>query len=167
HAASVLHDAISALDGVVDIRVTTPPSAAIDKLHLPAVDQRVHEEGEDARNAFAFGEQKVDLGSDKVERADDGVAKTLRQAIGVQHTLEQLLRAGVNPAMLAHRSENELGAVFGEGGVDGIFRVGEVCGFDAGGAAPVDFARRKLDEAFIVAHAGFGDLQVLGEVQPE
>jgi hypothetical protein len=95
---------------------------------------------------------RVEARADPVEGTEERVLETLVAAERGDHAVEELLRARVDPARLADRSEDELALLLVE-----LLVL----------AHPVDLGRRREDDARLVLRRHADDLQVRLEVELE
>ena len=104
----VLDDPQHAVDRIVDVGEGALLLAAVDELHrLPVHDVR-EELREHARAALLRLLDVVEVRADPVERPEQRVvAAPAADAVGLDHAVEQLLGAGVDPALLVDRAVDE------------------------------------------------------------
>ena len=100
-------------------RASTPSSMKVkERPCLPAVDQlerlledHVRDElSEEPRAALLGLKHVVELGPDPVEGTEQGVVGAVAHAVGVDHPVEKLLRAGVDPALAARSGRRRGGS---------------------------------------------------------
>ena len=149
-AVLVLDDAGDGVHAVVNEGEGAALFAAVHELDGPAVDDVVEELGDDARGAFLRLVDVVELGADEVERAEERVVEPGGFAVGVDDAVEELLDAGINPALLGNRAEDEVAGVF----VELLVR-----------AHAVELGGGGEDEALLVFHALADDFHVGLEIQ--
>src|SRR4029077_3840018 len=159
----IVDDPRDALHRFVDIRVGAIVPAAIDQLDGRSVKKRIHKMAEDARIPGLFAGQVIDPGTDKVERANDGVGEPLLEPVSVEHPFKKLLGACVDPAMVFYWTHDQRRLILRKG----YWMFGGILSKSPGRGDPVDLASRELNDPLFVLHAKFRDLEVLDEVQLE
>ena len=95
------------VDPVRDVGETAALVAAVHELDVLAMQDIADELGQDTRAAFLGLQDVVELGADPVERPEEGEVEPLLLAVGVDHAIEQLLAAGVDPALFVNRAEHQ------------------------------------------------------------
>src|SRR5690606_37396558 len=108
NAVLVLENPHQRAHRVVDIEETALLRAAIDELNVAPAQNIAEKLRQHARGALIRGHDVVELRPDPVEGAEQRVAQKSLQPISVDHPVEKLLRAGIDPALLADRPENEI-----------------------------------------------------------
>src|SRR5690348_15556761 len=100
----VLEDGEQALDRIVDIGERALLLPAIDQLDRPAIEDIREELREDARAALLRLLDVVEVRADEIEGTKERVVEIVAHAIGVDHTVEELLGGRVDPALLLDRA---------------------------------------------------------------
>src|SRR5262249_2139687 len=108
HPVGVRDDALDAVDRVVDVDVAALVVPPVDELHLAALDEGAHEMGEPPRVPLLGGREVIYFGPDEVEGPHHRPVQPLANPVRVDDPLQELLRAAVDPAMLAHGAEDEV-----------------------------------------------------------
>ena len=85
--------------------------AAIDQPHVLAAHDVTQELRDDARAALLGRVHVVQPRADPVERAEQRVVELVAHAVGVDHAVEQLLGAGIDPARLFDRPVDQFGGI--------------------------------------------------------
>src|SRR5258708_1362779 len=151
-AVLVLDDAEKRVDAVVDEGEGAALHAAIDELDGFLEDDVRDELREEARAALLLLEDIVELRPDPVERPEKRVVDVVAHAIGVDDAVEELLRAGVDPALLVDGSIDHVG--------------GRLVQLAIGGHA-VDLGGGGKDDALLVFRALADDGEVGLEIELE
>src|SRR4029453_6200503 len=93
-AAFVRDDLHQGRDPVVDIGERALLCSAVDQLYPLAADDVPEELGDNPRASFLGLRDRVETSPDPVERAEQRVVETFLQAVSMDDTVHQLLRAG-------------------------------------------------------------------------
>src|SRR5439155_3455473 len=101
-------DAHQTLDPIVEVEKATPLLSTVYQVYRPVEDEIRDELGHDPAVADLFLVHAIEAGANPVEWTKDRVVEVVLQAVRVNHPIQQLLPAAVNPAMLVDRAEDEV-----------------------------------------------------------
>ena len=151
-AAGILQDRHQRRDAVGDVGEGALLAPAVDQLDRLAANDLAEELGDDARRSFLGREDRVEPRADPVEGPKERVVQPLLHAVAGDDAVEQLLRAGVDPARLVDRAVDQVRGLGVELAV---------------GAHAVDLRGRREHEVLLVLDRGADDRQVGLEVELE
>ncbi len=117
-SSAVLQNSHQCRHAVVDIGETALLAAAVHQGDRPLHQQFGDELGHHPGAAFLGRIQGIQAGSDPVERPKQGEFEMPPGAVGIDHPVQKLLAAGVDPALLLDRSDDEVAFILLE------FRIG-------------------------------------------
>ena len=137
-------------DAVVHIGKTALLPAAVHQIDRTLQKQLGDKLRHNARASLFGGIQRIEPRPDPVEGTEKREFQAASRSIGINHTIQKLFAAGINPALLANRPHRQIAFVFVK------LRIG---------AGAVDFRRGGKDNALVVFDALLDNVDVHFKIQ--